>query len=192
VSGACSTALTFQLARPWRQPRQRRTKHVDLDFWFGHGTTVSRVRLVRAPRFRRPKHFTAGTNTKTYYSTRQQRRRSYCDRDRSVDGLDDRNFESSTSCRTRFRCLAESSPGVPLSVVAGQCSTAMYVTPAGENGVAAPLFAPTTTVRNDRGRWLASRNLHGRRLYEPGKSAGKHQPSRDSRWLVCDSSLHQR
>lgn len=142
VSGLCSTAITFQLQDLGGNPANA-VQNTSISI-SGLGTgQLFTSSTCSGSAVAATQTFTAGTNTRTYYL-----------RNNRGEGLTITAADPSMVLTTgtlalnvlpnKISLLAESSPGVPLTVVAGRCSTAMLVTPAGENGAPAPLFAPTT------------------------------------------------
>lgn len=144
VSGLCSTAVTFQLQDLGGNPANAVQNTSITISGLGTGQLFTSSTCSGAA-VSATQTFTAGTNTKTYYL-----------RDNKGEALTITATDPSMVLATgthalnvlpnKISILAESSPGVPLSVVAGQCSAPIYITPAGENGAAAPLFAPTTVA----------------------------------------------
>ncbi|MBN8540504.1 MAG: fibronectin type III domain-containing protein [Deltaproteobacteria bacterium] len=144
ISGACSTAITFQLQDLGNNPANAVQNTSISISGLGSGQLFTSSTCSGAA-ISATQTFTAGTNTKTYYL-----------KDVKGEGLVVTASDPSMVLTSgtlplnvlpnKIALLAESSPGVPLSVVSGRCSSAIYVTPAGENGAAAPLFAPTTVA----------------------------------------------
>lgn len=144
VSGLCSTAVTFQLQDLGGNPANA-VQNTSINIGgLGSGQLFTSSTCSGSP-VSATQTFTAGTNTKTYYL-----------RDNKGEALTITATDPSMVLTTgtlsvnvlanKISLLAESSPGVPLSVVAGQCSSAMLITPTGENGAAAPIFAPTNVA----------------------------------------------
>ncbi len=142
ISGACSTAITVQLQDQGGNSANAVQSTPIIISGLGSGALYSSSTCSGAP-ISGTVTFTAGTSTKTYYL-----------KDNKGEGLTITGTDPSNVLVTgtlavnvnpnKISLLAESSPGVPLSVVAGQCSSAIVIQPAGENGAAAPLFAATT------------------------------------------------
>lgn len=144
VSGACSSAISFQLQDLGGNPANA-VQNTSINIaGLGSGQLFTSSTCSGAA-ISATQTFTAGTNTKTYYL-----------RDNKGEALTVTGADPSMVLTTgtlavsvlpnKISILAESSPGVPLSVVAGQCSAAIYITPTGENGTAAPIFSPTTVA----------------------------------------------
>lgn len=144
VSGLCSTAVTFQLQDLGGNPANA-VQNTSINIsGLGTGQLFTSSTCSGAA-ISATQTFTAGTNTKTYYL-----------RDVKGEALTITATDPSMVLTTgthsvnvlpnKIALLAEASPGVPLTVVAGRCSTALYITPAGENGAAAPIFSATNVA----------------------------------------------
>lgn len=143
LSGACSTVITLQLQDNGGNPSNAvQPTPVNLS-GLGSSSLYTSSTCSGAP-ITSPITFNAGLNSKTYYM------RDLKGEAVGLMATDPSNVMATGShtinvTPNKIALLAETTAGAsPLTVVAGKCSTAMYVTPAGDNGVAAPLFSPQT------------------------------------------------
>jgi hypothetical protein len=143
LSGACSTALVFQLQDSGNNPANAvQNTPINLS-GLGAGALYASSTCSGAPSSA-TLTFTAGTNTKTlYFKDNKGEAAAITASDPSMV-LATATLTVNVSPNKLTLLAANADTTTPMVVVAGQCSTAIVVTPTGENGMAAPIFAPTT------------------------------------------------
>ncbi|CAN5679552.1 hypothetical protein BH10BDE1_BH10BDE1_17300 [soil metagenome] len=145
LSGACSTAIVFQLQDNGNNPANAVQNTPITISGLGTGALYASSTCSGAPSSANIT-FTAGTNTKTLYLKDLKGEAI------AVTGSDPSNvlvqgILTVNVTPDKIALLAQTTMGAtPLTVVAGKCSTAIIVTPAGDNGVAAPLFTTQTVA----------------------------------------------
>ncbi len=142
LSGSCSTAVTIQLRDLGNNPANAVQNTPVIISGLG-GAQMFSSSACGGSALSTTQTFTAGTNTKTVY-LKNVKAESV-----NLTATDTSAVLAQGSLNVKFNpnkmsLLAQSLLGGPLSVVSGQCSTALVVTTLGENGVAGPVFTPTT------------------------------------------------
>ncbi len=147
LSGECSSAVTVQLQDNGSNPANA-TQNTPVSisgasnaqFYSSSSCSGSPISSIT---------FTAGTNTRTLYM-----RNNYAE---SIDLTiqDSSSVMTAGTLTTNFspkkmallaQAAAPAAPLTPLSVVAGDCSTQITITPLGANDIPGPTFAPTSVV----------------------------------------------
>lgn len=149
VSGACSTAITIQLQDNGSNPTNAIQSTPVVVSGLGSAAIYSSSACAGAA-LSSTITFTAGTNTKTVYL------RDYAGENVAMSVRDSSNILTTgtrniTVLPNKISLAAymptpPAAANTPMSVVAGACSSAIIVTPMGDNGQAAPLFSSTTVA----------------------------------------------
>lgn len=149
ISGACSTAITVQLQDNGSNPTNAIQSTPLSITGLGSGSLYSSSACTGAA-LTSTLTFTAGTNTKTVYL------KDFTGENIALNIRDSSNVLTTgtrtitvTPNKISLAALMPSPPAVantPMSIVAGQCSSPIVITPMGDNGQAAPLFTTTTVA----------------------------------------------
>ncbi len=148
LSGACSAAITVQLQDDGGNPTNTLQNTPVLLSGLGSAGLYTSSSCAGSP-ISSTITFTAGTNTKTYYLKDSKSESSNLAATDSSGVMAPGSYVFKIS-PSKIRLLAEApppmAPGTPLSVVSGECSSPIVITPAGENGSSGPLFAITPVI----------------------------------------------
>lgn len=148
ISGSCSNAVTIQLQDQGGNPAGAVQNTPVLVSGLGSASMYSSSSCSGTP-LTSTITFTSNTHTKTVYiKDLKSERLSLSAQDSSA--VLTPGTKSIDVYPNKIRLLAEAPPpaasGTPLSVVAGQCSTAITITTTGDNTADGPSFVPTQLV----------------------------------------------
>ncbi len=142
LSGSCSTAFTIQLRDLGNNPSNAIFNTPVILSGLG-GSSMYSSSACTGSALSTTMTFTPGTNTKTVYLKNVKAENLNILASDSSAVLTQGNLNVKFN-PNKMSLLAQSTLGGPLSVAAGACSTAIVVTPAGDNGVAGPILNATT------------------------------------------------
>jgi hypothetical protein len=145
LSGGCSSAIVFQLQDGGSNPANAVQNTPITISGLGSGALYASSTCTGAA-IGSSVTFTAGTNSKTYY-LKDLKGEAVAVTGSDPSSVLTQGILTVNVTPNKIALLAQTTGGAtPLTVVAGKCSTAIYVTPAGDNGVAAPLFTAQTVA----------------------------------------------
>ncbi len=148
VSGSCSTAITIQLQDQGNNPANA-IQNTPVQITGLGSASLYNTSSCSGTALSSTQTFTAGTATKTVYlkNPKAEALTINATDTSAVLTLGTLNMKSTPS---KISLTAQAPPpataGQPLTVVAGQCSSEITITPMGDNGMEGPLFSVTNVA----------------------------------------------
>ncbi|MBC7741001.1 MAG: hypothetical protein H7061_02310 [Bdellovibrionaceae bacterium] len=147
ISAACSAAITVQLQDNGNNPANA-IQNTQVTFMGLGGASLYSSNACSGTALGTNLTFTAGTNTRTVYlKDLVGENLSLLVKDSSnalTSGTRTITVTPNKISLTAFMASPPAAANTPISVIAGACSSAIIIYPAGDNGTVAPLFSPTT------------------------------------------------